>query len=419
MNEIDVKLDEVQARKTGAAFIWTSILNMPFWGIYPILIFILYKDLHATPLQITVALMSKPLVSIFSVYWSSHVNKRRDRLLANVKWAALIGPIPFLLFPFVDNAWYVIFASGFYIAMARGVIPAWMEILKLNLPELYCKKVVSYSFALSFVGSGILSLMIGWLMDDYFQIWRWIFPVTALVSMLGIFFQCQIRIKLENEIPGMQPPIEKDSLITQLIRPWTAGWALIRSRSDFGKYLLGMMLGGFGLVIIQPALPIFFIDRLNLSYAELTTALTLCKGVAFALTSPFWSRLLHKKNIYNFCCIVSLLAACFPLILISAQLNVLLIYAAYLVYGVMQGGSELSWHLSGPIFSKNQDSSSYSSVNLALVGLRGCIAPLLGSLFVASFGAVAVLLIGCSLSLAAAWRMYLYSNQQVSILHSQ
>lgn len=413
MNKIEVTSDLALARKTGAAFIWTSLLNMPFWAIYPVLIFILYKDLHATPLQITIALMSKPLVSIFSVYWSSHVNQRRDRLLANVKWAAVIGPIPFLLFPFIDNAWYVIFASGFYITMARGVIPAWMEILKLNLPDLYCKQVVSRSFAFSFVGSGILSILVGWLMDDHFQIWRWIFPLTALISMMGIFFQCQIHVKLENDSLSRQQNIEKKSLKIRLIQPWTDGWALIQARSDFSQYLLGMMLGGFGLVIIQPALPVFFIDGLNLSYAELTTALTLCKGFSFALTSPFWSRLLHKRNIYSFCCLVSLLAACFPLILISAQMNVLLIYVAYLVYGIMQGGSELSWHLSGPIFSKNEDSSSYSSVNLGLVGLRGCIAPLLGSLLVESFGAISVLLIGCTLSLAAAWRMYVYSRQDV------
>jgi hypothetical protein len=47
------------------------------------------------------------------------------------------------------------------------------------------------------------------------------------------------------------------------------------------------------------------------------------------------------------------------------------LYAAYL-YGAMQGGSELSWKLSGPIFAKDKHSTPFSSLNLVLVGARGC-----------------------------------------------
>lgn len=37
--------------KTRSAFLWTRLLNIPFWAIYNMLVIILYKDLHATPLQ--------------------------------------------------------------------------------------------------------------------------------------------------------------------------------------------------------------------------------------------------------------------------------------------------------------------------------------------------------------------------------
>lgn len=418
---------DLTAKRTQTAFIWTSILNMPFWAIYPVLLFILYKDLHATPLQISVAVMMRPLVSLFSIYWSAYVNKRRDRLISNIMWAALLGPLPLFFFPFIDDPWYVIFASGFYITLAKGVIPAWMEILKLNIPEGTRKKVVSFSFAFSYVMSGLLSLVIGRLMDDYFQVWRWIFPITALLSMMGIFFQSRISIKLdEASVPPIpsgaaifesnSTSITLSSLIKQIMDPWKNGYVLLRSRPDFVRYLSGVMLGGFGLVIIQPALPVFFIDVLNLSYTELTAAFTLCKGLAFAATSSFWARWLHQVNIYRFSGLVSMLACLFPLLLISAQMHLVLIYIAYLVYGMMQGGNELSWHLSGPIFSKGEDSSLYSTVNLALVGLRGCIAPILGSLLVVAFNPTVVLLISTLLSLVACRLMYAYSRAEESLL---
>ena len=51
-------------------------------------------------------------------------------------------------------------------------------------------------------------------------------------------------------------------------------------------------------------------------------------------------------------------------------------YAAYTMFGIMQAGSTLSWHLSGPIFSKEKDSTLFSGVSVAMVGLRGCIFPI-------------------------------------------
>jgi len=46
----------------------------------------------------------------------------------------------------------------------------------------------------------------------------------------------------------------------------------------------------------------------------------------------------------------------------------------------MQGGSELGWKMSGPVFSKKDDSTPYSSINVLAVGIRGCIFPYFGTL---------------------------------------
>jgi len=364
--------------------------------------FILYKDLHASPLQITAIIALKPLVSIFSVYWSAAINKRKDRLVSNVIGANICGHLPFFFFPLVDNAWFFVVSFGFYMMMARGGVPAWMEILKLNIPQGHRERLFAFGSSFEYVGGGILPFAMGWVLDGYFQAWRWIFPITAVVSLVAAIFQYRIPIKIQDLciIETARPSLSK-----QICGPWKSAWELLRRRPDFFQLQLGFMLGGTGLVLMQPALPVFFVDVLQLSYTELAVALTLFKGVGFAVTSPLWARWINKIDIYRFLCWVSLLAALFPLCLLLAPLHMVWLYVGYLVFGIMQAGSELSWNMSGPIFAKEEDSSIYSSVNILTVGLRGCFAPVCGSLICFWSNSSTVMVLGFILCLLAAWRM--------------
>ena len=124
-----------------------------------------------------------------------------------------------------------------------------------------------------------------------------------------------------------------------------------------------------------------------------------------SITSKYWSNLMSKLNIFRFSAIVTVLAACFPIVLLISQFHLSWLYIAYLLYGSMQAGSELSWNLSGPVFAKHEDSSIYSSVNVACVGIRGCLAPLIGSLLCAHFSSFMVLALSFILCSMATYQM--------------
>ncbi len=404
-------------RKTKAAFVWSSILNTPFWAIFNMLPFILYKDLHATPLQVTAIIILKPAVSLFSLYWSAFIEKRRDRLISNLIWARVISHVPFFFFPFVDNPWFFIAAFGLYMMLARGTVPAWMEVLKLNIPDVAREKVFAYASALGYLGAAVIPFALGSLMDTYMESWRWIFPVTALISLMAILFKKRIPIQLETK--NACEPGTSISWRGQLLNPWKKAWEVIVKRPDFARYQLGFMLGGSGLIIMQPALPVFFMDGLDLSYTELAVALTLCKGVGFALTSSAWAGLMGKIDIYRFNSWVSLLAFIFPLCLLAAQINLTWLYTGYLLYGVMQAGSEMSWNLSGPLFAKHEDSSVYSSINVLTVGIRGCFVPAIGALLAYQVHATGVMLLGGALCLLSAFYMARYSRHFVAAHSSE
>ena len=295
--------------------------------------------------------------------------------------------------------------------MARGTVPAWMEILKLNVPAVFRERIFAYGSAFGYVGAALIPFALGGIMDTYLQSWRWIFPATALLSLGAVVFKSRIPIAMNppEENNRQQPPPQ--SFGQQFLKPWKSAWELIWRRPDFARYQLGFMLGGSGLIIMQPALPVFFMDGLHLTYTELAVALTLCKGIGFALTSPSWARLMNKIDIYRFNSWVTLLAFVFPLCLIAAQASLVWLYVGYLLYGVMQGGSEMSWNLSGLSFAKEEDSSVYSSVNVLTVGLRGCFVPAIGSLLAYPLHATGVMLIGGALCLVSTLYMAKFSRQ--------
>ncbi len=191
----------------------------------------------------------------------------------------------------------------------RGNIPAWMELLRLNVPDPKRSRIFSIGSTFCHLGGGGFPFLIGWLLDDFTEGWRWIFPATALMGITGIFWYRDINPTLEDyeNIPTT-PPWTLD----QLTSPWKQAWQIIIQRPDFARFQLGFLLGGAGLMVMQPALPAFFVDSLGLSHTDLAVALTLCKGIGFALTSPVWASWMHQVNIYRFSAWVTILAALFP-----------------------------------------------------------------------------------------------------------
>ena len=131
MRMIDGMKRQVQM---GRALLWTNLLNEPLFTLYGFLAFILYKDLGATPFQIAALTMLKPVIAIFSFYWSAGL-KGGKWLKSNVLWAGFWMRAPFLLCFWFDSVWFVIGAAVNYMFFYRAGIPGWMEMIRQNMPE--------------------------------------------------------------------------------------------------------------------------------------------------------------------------------------------------------------------------------------------------------------------------------------------
>lgn len=403
------------SKKTKSAFLWTRLLSIPFWSIISMLSFILYKDMQITPLQITTIVAMKPMSALLASYWSVSIDHRQDRLRSNLIYANLLRFLPFLFFPWIDSTWVMIFSFGLYWMLTRGVTPAWMEIFKTNIKEDSRERTFAFVSSLDYLGAALMPLVIGKLLDEFHLSWRWIFPVTALMGLASTYFLYRIPTLVINELS--QTLLKKNSTLSHIAKPWKDCWNLLKVRPDFAKFQVGFLFGGAGLMMMQSAQPIFFVDQLHLSFTEMAFAMTLCKGIGFAASSPLWVKIFGKIDIFYFTGLVTILAGLFPFFLIGAEYHLLFLYFAYMLYGLMQGGSELSWHMSGPVFAKDGDSSVYSRTNVLTVGLRGCMAPYLGSLLLYMFNSsTLVLLCGSFLCFIATERMLRYSKSAKDLL---
>lgn len=392
-------MNHLKHQRTSSAFLSSRLLGIPFNAIFNLLLIILYRDLHATPLQITIAIALRPVASLLAPYWSASINARDNSLIKKLSIANSLKFVPFLFTPFIDNPWFYVLSFGFYMMLTRGMIPSWMEVLKKNVQGMSMEKVFAYGSAFEYIGGALLPLMFGFLLDMDGEVWRYIFPATAVVGMLSAL--------LINRIPStsIEQKKEERTFGQHLTNPWKESYHLLRRRPDFLKFQIGFMWGGAGLMVFQPVLPKFFVDVLDLSYLEVATALTVCKGIGFALTSPLWIKAYRKMEFFQFSRLVIFLIAIFPLCLSISQFSLIWLYVAYFAYGMMQVGSEMSWNLSGPVFAKDEDSSIYSVANVLAGGIRGCIFPLMGTLLYEVTNATTVLLLGSAFCLVATYQL--------------
>jgi predicted MFS family arabinose efflux permease len=387
-------------RHASRALTWTSLLSEPLFTLYSFLPFILYRDLGASPFAIALMTMLKPVVTILSFYWSAGLKGKSRKLKGNVLWAGLWMRAPFLLCPWVAEPWYLIGAAINYMFFYRAQVPGWVEVLKRNIPQGERGRAFSWSAALGYGEGVLLSLGMGALLDARPELWPLLSFGAAAVGLLSLAVQAQVEVPPEEQ--REEPSLSLPEIIA---RPWRDSWRLVRSRPDFARFQWGFMAAGFGIMLIQPALTFFAVDQLHVGYLQMAGALSIAKGLGFVVSSPVWGRAIEGRSVFPIASCVFACMGAFPLLLAAASWEGSLLYCAYFVYGIGQGGSHLVWHLSGPHFAGSEESSRYSGVNVAMAGLRGAVAPPLGGVVAVEWGAVPTLLLGGVVCLLSALQM--------------
>ena len=391
--------------KTRFALVWMSLTNEPFVALFTLLGFILRKDLGASTFQLAVFATVAPVISFFSFYWSASLTRNKEKLLSNLIGAWILGRLPFLFFPFFNNVWYLIFASAIYQLFYRAGTPALIEILKQNVDKKPREHLFSFVYLLSFVESILLGFFVGRFLDFHNNGWKILIVASALLSISSAFFQN--RIPLSKQLPDKNTPPKESN---NLIQPLKDCLYLMKTYPEFAKFQWGFMIGGFGLMLINPALIIYYAETLLLSHENITTARYIWMGFGVLVSTTLWRQAIAKYSVRKLTLLILIGFGLFPILLLFAKTQLIFLYSAFLLYGIAQAGSHLLWHLSGTLFASEEESSSkYTGTNVLMVGIRGLIGPALGGVLAAFLGPTPTLALGAIICFSGALFMKLKS----------
>ena len=384
-------------RQTRLALLWMNLASEPLISLYTFLPFILCKDLGVSTFQLSLFITLRPVLSVFSFYWSAYLKEGRGKLVSNLIWACFLAYMPFLFFPFVGNIWYLLAASAIYQLFSRAAVPSLMEILKRNIPKQPREDAFSLFFLFSFIESGVLGLIFGSLLDAHGMDWKWLVFSAAVIGLSTVLLFRKVPVPIRDTDPS--------AARISLAHPWKESLQLLKQRRDFAQFQWMFMIGGAALMLMSPAFSRYYAQTLVLSHTDMAVARFVFMALGVATASYFWRKSLAKISILQLTLWILIGFGLFPLVLLLAQYHLSFLYLGFLIYGIAQAGSHLLWHLSGTLFCAEQDSIPYSRVNLLMVGLRGACFPFIGGFLCDLWGQVAVLYIGMSLCFVGAFVM--------------
>jgi MFS family permease len=389
---VENSVSSEQTKKTRFALIASFLLNEPIVSIFAVFTIILTKYLGATSFQIAIFTMLKPAVSVFSFYWSMRAIHKPQMLRSGLVLTTALSVIPFLFFPFIDNLWFFIISSAWYMVFSRAQVPALMEILKLNLPKKPRERLFSIASTAAYATGAVIGLLIGEILDYKGSTWKLVFFVSSLFVLIGALIQRSFPLPQQEDQAHNEPSPQKD-LVQWLLHPIKETIRVLKERPDFAHFQWGFMITMIGLMLAMPAVP-FFLTNQQLSFVELMISFNICKGLGFIIATPFWTKSFKKYTIHTISNAVCMGFGLFYLLMLLTVFGPIWLFISYLFYGIVQAGSHLLWHLSGPIFAHNQNSQLYSAVNILMVGIRGAFVPPLGALSCDLFGPMATIAAG-------------------------
>lgn len=394
--------------KTKKALLWMNLSHEPLVVLYVLLPFILRKNLNASILQISILSALRPILPLFSFYWSANITNRQNLLRSNLIGAWVLARLPFLCVPWFTNVWYLIFCCACYELFNKSGIPALVEILKINIPKENRDSTYMLYFVLSFIESILLGIIIASVLSWDPSIWPILVGMSALIGLTSIFFQILIPIPVKVE--SLSSTNTKTTIQEKILSPWKESFALLSNHPEFAKFQYGFMIGGFSLMLVSPSLCVFYANSLQVSHSSVVTGRSILMGFGIVLSSWFWRKILTKERVPQLTQWILLGFASYLLFMILAVFRLEWFYVSFFFYGVAQAGSHILWNLSGILFSEKGDSSPFSRLNILMLGLRGMIAPALGGILCNLFGPEPILVLGAFMCLAGALYVKL-SNQ--------
>ncbi|MGB9753801.1 MFS transporter [Roseiflexus castenholzii] len=279
--------------------------------------------------------------------------------------------------------WLLALAALFWIAEALPA-PAYARIMQQIYPPRYRGRAMSAVR----IGVAIVVLVAtpiaGWALDQVGHQ-----PLFALAAIFGVV--SSLIFSRVRPLDGVAEPESPPTLRALL--------PIVRRDRRFMLYLIVLVVYGFGAVMALPLYPLVQVSRLQLSYTTIGY-LNLVQSIFWLAGFFVWGRLLDRYGPLWVLRLSMLLAAFVPFTYVWAG-NAWMLLPAFICQGLMQGGFELGITTGVIDLAERGRVMEYTALQAAIIGVRGMLAPLLGSLLL-GIGASEALVLGAATGLVIA-----------------
>jgi MFS family permease len=361
-----------------------------FYGVYlsaiNTFVPVIARRLGASALLLAFITAAPAVGNIIAVLASHYLQNRRKMPFMVAAWT--IGRGLFVLMPFiVAPAPFVLIVVVHWLIVSLSVT-GYVEVMRAIYPAAIRGRAMAYVRVGFTACATIMTPLFGQLLD----VWSYqaLFPIAAICGVLsGLSFG---QVTYEESVAEKR---------TDLLEPWRIFWRDARYRD----YSIAFMLCGFGYLLIAPLIPILLVDELQLNYSQVGL-LGMINSIFWMAFYVVWGRSVDRRG-GLWTVKINLFLTAFIALAFGLAYDIWFVAVAYIITGVTVAGTDLGWMNAIIQFARKEEIGYYTALHAFFIGVRGIVAPLLGTVLmtIPFIGLRGVFLISAALVLLGWWLM--------------
>jgi hypothetical protein len=396
-------------------------------GVLALNEFVFLKSIKGSSYQVGILFQVSMLVFIFLVVFNE-LRKRVENKKLLLQGAGLATRLPLvglLFFPTDPSAYssgqlyHYIFLGIFLIYYLGNIIiyPAINVLLKTNYRHENFGKLYAYSTSVNKMVMLLITFFYGMLLDMDFYIFRYVFPLVAVLGIVSLFILSGIDV-------SKTVFVRQTHSIWKSVKLSVMGmYRILKENKPYRDFELGFMGYGFAFMMTSPVINIFLNEGLELNYSSVAFYKNAYNIIAIILLF-FTGRWLGRMDPRKFAAITFISLGGYIFFMMLSQFvtasfdlgNVRIYYTlvlSFISYGYFAATMVLLWNIGSAYFCKPEEADDYQSNHLFLTGVRSILAPILGVFFYETIGFTWTFILGVFFAiLSSAIMLISYRNHK-------
>ncbi len=256
-----------------------------------------------------------------------------------------------------------------------GVITLRTAVWQANYPRAGRARIAGKIATVQAIIFTVASLCVGELMNVNDESYRWVFPIAAVMGMVGTLFYSRMRVRGHKAMLKAER-VGRGSLASA---PIGAARLLVED-PDFGRYMVCQFVYGLGNLMVMAPLVVALAERFEYGYLGQIAIVSTIPIALIPITVPLWARFLDRVHIIRFRAWQGWVFVTSSVLFAVGVLTggVVWLWFGAIIRGIGFGGGVLAWNLGHQDFAAIEESGRYMGVHMTLTGIRALIAPALG-----------------------------------------